>query len=45
MSARLPEIEPVHAGDVFAIPVDSHRAYIGQVIAKTVGSLYVVVFD
>jgi len=23
MSARLSEIEPVHAGDVFAIPVDS----------------------
>lgn len=45
MSARLPEIEPVHAGDVFAIPVDGQRAYIGQVVATTVGSLYVVVFD
>jgi len=39
------EITPAHDGDIFAIPIDTDRAYIGQVIANTEGALYVIVFD
>jgi len=42
---RKPPIEPVRSGDVFAIPVDGDRAYIGQIVAKTAGALYVIVYD